>query len=95
MVAIDDSYKREEKKLILHYASMLLGDLILLNYQYGNKEYNGIKGKDLLSILKNSMLFIKDEEEKKVIDKSIQFLNFKYDLKVEDFNEFIIKNDNI
>lgn len=95
MGAIDDSYKREEKKLILHYASMLLGDLILLNYQYGNKEYNGIKGKDLLSILKNSMLFIKDEEEKKVIDKSIQFLNFKYDLKVEDFNEFIIKNDNI
>ena len=56
MGAIDDSYKREEKKLILHYASMLLGDLILLNYQYGNKEYNGIKGKDLLSILKNSML---------------------------------------
>ena len=95
MGAIDDSYKREEKKLILHYASMLLGDLILLNYQYGNKEYNGVKGKDLLSILKNSMLFIKDEEEKKVIDKSIQFLNFKYDLKVEDFNDFIIKNDNI
>ena len=89
---IDKLYFQKEKTLIKYYASKLLCELIELNYEFSNKEYNGATGESIYKILERSMKF-KDKDKKEVIKTAIELVNLKYKVKVVDFDEFVIEKE--
>lgn len=92
MDTIDKMYLQKEKILIKYYASKLLCELIELNYEFSNKEYNGANGESIYKILEKSMKF-KDKDKNDVIKTAIDLANLKYRINVVDFNEFIIEKE--
>lgn len=92
MDTIDKMYFQKEKILIKYYASKLLCELIELNYEFSNKEYNGANGESIYKILEKSMKF-KDKDKNDVIKTAIDLANLKYRINVVDFNEFIIEKE--
>lgn len=92
MDTIDKMYLQKEKILIKYYASKLLCEIIELNYEFSNKEYNGANGESIYKILEKSMKF-KDKDKNDVIKTAIDLANLKYRINVVDFNEFIIEKE--
>jgi len=92
MDSIDKLYLRKEKILIKYYASKLLCELIELNYEFSNKEYNNANGESIYNILEKSMKF-KDKDKEEVIKTAIDLVNLKYRVNVVDFNDFIIEKE--
>lgn len=92
MDSIDKLYLQKEKTLIKYYASKLLCELIELNYEFSNKEYNGANGESIYKILERSMKF-KGKDKKEVIKTATELANLKYRVKVVDFDEFVIEKE--
>ena len=87
MDSIDKLYFQKEKTLIKYYASKLLCELIELNYEFSNKEYNGANGESIYKILERSMKF-KNKDK-----KATELAHLKYRVKVVDFDEFVIEKE--
>lgn len=59
MQTLDDLYLKEERELKIYYSTLLLAELLKINFEYSNKEYNDICGDDVflkLPLLKLSIL---------------------------------------
>ena len=51
MSLIDYDYRVKERKTILYYNTLLLSELVYLNYEFSNNKYNGITGNDVFNLL--------------------------------------------
>lgn len=51
MDTFEKQYRFKEKELLCYINSILLSELIFLNYSFSNKEYNGIGGKEIWKII--------------------------------------------
>lgn len=57
MDTFEKQYRFKEKELLCYINSILLSELIFLNYSFSNKEYNGISGKEIWKILSQNTYF--------------------------------------
>ncbi|MDO5556958.1 MAG: hypothetical protein Q4G05_01755 [Clostridia bacterium] len=92
MNEIDKSYLKKEKRLKKYYASKLLCELIELNFEYSNKEYNNINGDSIYMILEKSMKF-QEKEKQEVIKTATILANLKYKINIIDYNNLIIEKE--
>ena len=84
MSMMDEDYKEKEHRLKKLYITFLLADLIQLNYCYSNKEYNNILGEDIW----NSAI---KKEKEEIISNVTSLLEMRYQLKLVNFTENIVK----
>ena len=90
MGMMDDDYKEKEHRLKKLYITFLLADLIQLNYCYSNKEYNNILGEDIWNSAIKKEKYTKKEKEE-IISNATSLLEMRYQLKLVNFTENIVK----
>lgn len=86
MNIFDEHYKQKERKLIIYYNTKLLSELLILNYEFSNHEYNGTTGEDVFNILQKKIKFAK-EERQQIISDAILILKIKYKKELIDFEK--------
>lgn len=64
MNIFDIDYNKKEKDLFKYHYTCLLSELLLLNYEFSNHEYNGITGQIEIKYNKKLSNFEKIEFEK-------------------------------
>lgn len=79
MNIFDMDYNKKEKNLFKYHYICLLSELLILNYEFSNHEYNGTTGQDafykLQKKIKYGMKLI--DFEKMEFEKIIPFLYYK------------------
>lgn len=86
MNCFDKDYQEKERKLIIYYNTKLLSELILLNYEFSNHEYNGTTGEDIFNILQRKIKLAKKEKQQ-IITDAISLLKIKYRKKLNNFEK--------
>lgn len=86
MNSFDRDYHEKERKLIIYYNTKLLSELILLNYEFSNHEYNGTTGEDIFNTLQKKIKLSKKEKQQ-IITDAISLLKIKYRKKLKDFEK--------
>lgn len=84
MQTLDDLYLKEERELKIYYSTLLLAELLKLNHEYSNKEYNNICGDNVFDITISESKFTETEKIIK-IKNALTLLEIKYG--------YIIKKD--
>lgn len=84
-------YEKKERKLKMHYDSVLLAELIYLNYKMNTKKYDEtITGISIFKTLHDGVRYTQ-KDEKKIISNSIKYLKEKYNIELLDFNNLLLK----
>lgn len=82
----DDFYKscqNEEEHFKKLYDTLLLSELLRINYEYSTYEYYGLKGNDIWKSIKRKKIYSKKEEEE-IFKNAVILLNIKYNYPIRD-----------
>jgi len=77
MSTLDDMYLKEERDLKIYYCTVLLSELLKINYEYSNKEYNNVCGDDIFNIANRKEKFTATERNM-IIENALIILKIKY-----------------
>ena len=77
MNIFDIDYNKKEKDLFKYHYTCLLSELLLLNYEFSNHEYNGTTGKDVFNKMKKKIK-LSEKEKQNIIDNAISLIEIKY-----------------
>lgn len=77
MQTLDDLYLKEERELKIYYSTLLLSELLKINFEYSNKEYNNICGDDVFKITTSEVKYT-NEEKNMIIENALTLLKIKY-----------------
>lgn len=77
MQTLDDLYLKEERELKIYYSTLLLAELLKINFEYSNKEYNDICGDDVFKIATSEVIYT-NIEKNMIIQNALNLLKIKY-----------------
>lgn len=79
MNIFDIDYNKKEKNLFKYHYTCLLSELLILNYEFSNHEYNGTTGQDVFYKLQKKIKYGMEliDFEKMEFEKIISFLYYK------------------
>ena len=79
MNIFDMDYNKKEKNLFKYHYTCLLSELLILNYEFSNHEYNGTIGQDVFYKLQKKIKYGMEliDFEKMEFEKIISFLYYK------------------
>lgn len=79
MNIFDMDYNKKEKNLFKYHYTCLLSELLILNYEFSNHEYNGTTGQDVFYKLQKKIKYGMEliDFEKMEFEKIISFLYYK------------------
>lgn len=83
MDAFEESYLKYDKKLKKYYDTLLLDELIFLNYAYSNNEYGKVTVKNIFDNLHSLEYSKKDIND--IIDNALYLVKLKYNFDVNSF----------
>ena len=86
MNIFDIDYNKKEKDLFKYHYTCLLSELLLLNYEFSNHEYNGTPGKDVFNKMKKKIK-LSEKEKQNIIDNAISLIEIKYNKKLSNFEK--------
>ena len=92
MSLIDYDYRVKERKTILYYNTLLLSELVYLNYEFSNNKYNGITGNDIFNLLNRKIQLTKQEKEN-IINNATFLIKFKYNKNIIDYEKLEFEED--
>lgn len=87
---MDELFFENEKNIKKLYVTKLLAELLYLNYEFSNKQYQNASGTSIYNGLYDQPRFNKKEKEE-IIRNAISLLNIKYNIDLIDFEELIFK----
>ena len=79
MNIFDIDYNKKGKDLFKYHYTCLLSELLILNYEFSNHEYNGTTGQDVFYKLQKKIKYGMEliDFEKMEFEKIISFLYYK------------------
>ena len=77
MRTLDDLYLKEERELKIYYSTLLLAELLKINFEYSNNKYNNICGDDVFKIATAKVKYT-ETEKKMMIQNALTLLKIKY-----------------
>ena len=86
MNIFDIDYNKKEKDLFKYHYTCLLSELLILNYEFSNHEYNGITGQDVFYKLQKKIK-LSEKEKQNIIDNAISLIEIKYNKKLSNFEK--------
>lgn len=86
MNIFDIDYNKKEKALFKYHYTCLLSELLLLNYEFSNHEYNGTTGQDVFYKLQKKIK-LSEKEKQNMIDNAISLIKTKYNKKLSNFEK--------
>jgi hypothetical protein len=86
MNIFDIDYSRKEKDLFKYHYACLLSELLILNYELSNHEYNGTTGNDVFNKLQKKIK-LSEKEKQNIISNAISLIEIKYNKKISDFEK--------
>lgn len=78
-----ESCKMKEHHLKKVYNTLLLAELLRVNYEFFTQEYNNITGEDIFNITIKKEKY-SDKEKNEIIRNAITILNIKHDYPIKE-----------
>ena len=85
MDLINYDYCNKERQTILYYNTLLLSELLYLNYEFSNNKYNSISGTDVFNLL-NRKIQLTKQEKNDIINNAIFLIKLKYNRKLKNYD---------
>lgn len=76
-------YQNEEKHFKKLYDTLLLSELLRINYEYSTYKYYGLQGNDVWKTVKRKINY-SEKEEKEIFKNAVVLLNIKYGYPIRD-----------
>ena len=92
MNLIDYDYRIKERKIILYYNTLLLSELLYLNYEFSNNKYHGVTGNDVFNLL-NRKIQLTKQEKQNIINNATFLIKFKYNRNIKNYNKLDFEED--